>query len=156
MFAKPAKPEDDGASEGPEGLPNVLFPAAEFRPANPDCPKAGAVVDVAPVAQGEDLTPRVEEVPKAEGFPNAGPEEAGEPPKEEEPNVGPPVVGAAVGVGAPQGDAFDPRADEPPNAGAAAGEPNADPAAGAGLAKVGVDVAAWAGAWVESTAAIPG
>ena len=158
LFAKPAKPEDDdGAPGAPEALPNALFPAPEPRPANPDCPKAGAVVDVAAVAQGEDLTPRVEERPNPEGFPNAGPEDAGELPKELELKVGPVVVGAAVGVvGVPHGDGFDPRAEEPPKAGAAEGEPNAEPVAGAGLAKAGVGTAACAEVCAEeSTTAIP-
>lgn len=156
LFAKPAKPEDDdGAPEAAEGLPNVLFPPAEPRAANPDCPKADAVVDVAAVAQGEDLTPRVEERPNPEGFPKAGPEELGDPPKELVPKDGPPIVGAVVGVvGAPHGDGFDPRAEEPPKAGAE-GEPNAEPVAGAGLVKA-VGAAACAGVCGEvSAAAIP-
>lgn len=158
LFTKPAKPEDDdGVPEAPEALPNALLPAPEPRPANPDWPNAGAVVDVAVVAQGEDLTPMVEARPNPEGFPNVGPEDAGELPKELEPKVGPPVVGAVVGVvGVPHGDAFDPRAEEPPKAGAAEGEPNADPVAGAGLAKAGAGAAACTGACAEeSTAIIP-
>lgn len=100
------------------------------------------------------MTPAFEERPKPDGFPNVGAEEAGEPPKELEPNVGPPVVGAAVGAeGVPHGEAFEPKADEPPNAGAAAGEPNADPAAGAGLLKAEVGVATCAGACAEESAA---
>ena len=144
MFAKPAKAECEGAA-APVALPNTLFPAPGPRAAKPDCPRAGDVVDVPAVAQGEALIPSVEETPKVDGFPNVGVEEAGELPMELEPNVGPPVVASAVGaLGVPQGDGLDPRAEEPPNAGCAAGEPNAGCVMGAGLAKVGADVAAWA------------
>ena len=155
LLANPAKPEDDGAAAGvAEAPPNGLCLEPEPRLANPDCPKDGAAADVAPVAQGEALTPAFEERPKPDGFPNAGAEEAGEPPKELEPNVGPPVVGAAAGAeGVPHGEALEPKADEPPNAGAAAGEPNADPAAGAGLLKAEVGVATCAGACAEESAA---
>lgn len=125
--------------------------------ANPDCPNAGVVVEVAPVAHGELLTPKVEDMPNAEGFPKAGLEESAAFPKELEPNAAPPVLGAAAGVdGVPQGDCFAPSAEEPPNAGAAEGEPNADPPTGAGAAKAGAGVAACAGAGAEvSAVAIP-
>ena len=157
LFAKPANPDEDDASGAAAGLPNALFPAPEPRLANPDCPKAGAVAEVAPVAQGELLTPTVEERPNPEGCPKAGLEEAAALPKELEPNVAPPALGAAAGVdGVPQGDCFAPRAEEPPNAGAAEGEPNADPPVGVGLANAGAGVAACAGACAEvSTDAIP-
>lgn len=158
LLAKPAKPPEEGAGDAaaPGLPPKTLFP--DPRAAKPDCPNEGVVVDVAAVAQGEVLTPTVDEAPNADGRPKAGVEDAGVVPKELDPKLGFEAAGVA-GLAEAQGEGLEPSADDPPNAGAALGveEPKTDPVAGlardkaVGAAAVGAGVAGEA-----STAAIPG
>jgi len=157
LLAKPAKPPVDGAVDGAAlGLPKILFDAPNV--AKPDWPKVGVVVDVAAVPQGDVFTPTVEAAPKVEGCPKAGAAEPGVLPNELAPKTGADGFGAVgvAGLGAPHGEGFAPRAEEPPNAGAAGvDDPKIDVPAAVGVDNAGAGVGVGAGAEV-STAAIPG